>query len=282
MSRAAKKHQQQLFSKLPQKPASPEFQRELENEHFSPKCVIRRETSIRETFSCSGLLYPPPMSKVKEGVALKVSEIFQALNPTESEPGLTLEVKMRRSAPMVSMTMLNNSKNNKNDKQKIFKKNSSQTSINNLKVKDVKASKRTSLCAAAYQKGRMLWSLVSQTPEYEDPREILKRFFTMTEIQDPIYIVTLIYLQRALDSETELGVRHFHKLLAGCLLLAHKYLIEGQFWDFEDFSFLSGVSARHLGNVEKCILMSVLRYDLFVSEEEYEGILMTLTTSEAF
>ena len=271
MSRTAKNSQQELFSKLPQQPPSPGIEEELDMDCLSPRNDIKSVTTIKETAAGSDLQDQTKLSKTQLGVAIMVSELFEEMKTKHA--GLSFRVRMRSSAPIVSMSMLNQ-KNNKNNNQKKFKRMSSQKVI-----RRVKATREIAIGGSKEEK--RLRALVSLNPEVIKPREMLERFMSMTQMQDQVYIVALIYLKRAFEMEPDLEFKHLHKLLAGCLLLAHKYLIEGQFWDFEDFGFLSGVSPAQLESIEKCIVRRVLRFSLYVSEEEYEGFLSTLTLSLA-
>ena len=240
---------------------------------------MKRESSFREGVSGSEVFDPSQLSKAKKGVAVKVSELFQGLNFTES--GLMLKEKMWRSAPIMSMTMLNNENKSKNRQE-----NSGRTRTTSIKATKTLTFSTSTTPTLKEEKGdegsRRLRPLVSLNPHVIDPGEILHRFFTMNKIEDQVFIVALIYLQRALYIEDELKLKHFHKVLAGCLLLAHKYLVDDQYWDFEDFGFLSGVNPDQLEKVETCVLRRVLRYDLYVSREEYEEVLGSLFMSEAF
>ena len=262
MSRTVKNCQNELFNKLPQKTTTVGFYDGVEEELYSPQTFEKPPNSVKETALGSDLVETqdlPTLSPIQQRLILRVSELFEELKSQQS--GLSYQVRMCRSGPIVSMTMLNNKKDQEEEKK-----------VSSQKEISIQTSKTS----------RRLRCLASLNPNVIQPMEVLERFFSMTEIEDEVYLIAMIYLKRALDYEPELEFEHFHKLLAGCLLLAHKYLIEGQYWDFEDFGFLSGVNPGQLEKIEKCVLRRVLCYDLYVSEEEYQGALRRLLVSPAF
>ena len=273
MSRIVKNTQKELFNKLPQKATSIGRYDGVEEEFLSPDStpeITKQQASLRETASGSDLQEAqdfPKFSKIQEGVAANVSELFEEIKSRQF--GLSYLFRKCRSSPTVTISMLNNK-----NTQKHFKRVSSQKEI-----EGVKASREIAI-PGPEEEGRRLRSLISLNPYVIQPQDVLKRFFTMTEIEDEVYIIALVYMHRAVDWEPELEVKHFHKLLAGCLLLATKYLIEGQYWDFEDFGFLAGVSAVQLEKIEKCVLSRVLHYDLYISKEEYEGAVQRISTHQ--
>ena len=271
MSRATKTSDKKLFTKLLQKPSTPEFSDEVQLGSPSPKSFPKTGSSLRETAAFTGALDSSIFSSTKVRVALRVSELFEELRSQNDKPDLSMQMMMCRSAPRVSMTMLNNNKENQKKLRNI-------SSLN--EIKSVKTT--TEISALSSKQGKRLKSLVSLNPYAMEPKEMLEGFFEMTGIEDQVYVVALIYLQRALDMELDLEFKHLHKLLAGCLLLAFKFLIEGQFWSFEDFGFLCGVRGDQVERIEKCVLRRELNYDLYVSDEEYEEALGSLFTSEAF
>ena len=279
MSRTAKNSQSShIFTKLPQKPASPGFYDEVVEEvfTFTPKKELQKTKTLgssKETAAGSEMQDLSIFSSIKQGVAEKVSELYDELRSSQS--GLMSMVRMCRSAPIVSMSMLNQ----KNKKFKTFQTMSSQT-----EAKKMRASRQITLPgpASPTKEVKMFRTLISVNHDAHHPKEMLERFFSLTEIEDEVYVVALIYLQSALDSNPGLGAEHLHRLLVGCLLLAHKYLVDGQYWEFEDFGFVSGVEAGHLEKIEKYILKKILRYDLYVGNGEYERVLSSLFMSEAF
>ena len=209
MSRATKTNENQLLSKLPQKPTSSGFYYELEGESPSPipTRTSKPQSSVKETAPDSECQEQLVLSAVKQGVAIKVSELFQEKR-SSSHSGLLNIVRMCRSSPMVSsMSMLNNQHKNYG---------SSQKTINRIKTME----EMPNLATSSSKDGRRFRSLISLKPDSIEPKEVLERFYTMTEIEDQVYVVALIYLQSALDMEPDLEFKHLHKLLAGWLSAA--------------------------------------------------------------
>ena len=273
MSRTVKTSHQQLFNKLPQKASARGFYDGVDEEVPPSKCLTYTKNSSRSSSHETNQDSDAPQiqldsSEIQQGVSKKVVELFEEMKSRASDSRNIFRIQKagsRISTPHLS---------DKTD-QKRFERVSSQTNI-----KGIKATRE--LPPTSKEGARKLRWLVSLNPDSVHPQKVLKRFFTLTELDEQVYIIALIYLHRALDWEPELEVRHFHKLLTGCLLLASKYLIEGHFWDYEDFGFLSGVSSGQLEKIEKCILRRILNYTLYISDDEYQGAVRSILMALVF
>ena len=274
MSRTVKNIKHELFKKLPQKRTPIGSYDEVEDDLSTEKCLTNTKSSSRssqETSQGSETLSPQIRLKssiIHQGVSIKVMELFEEMKSREE--ALASHFRVSRSSSR-ALSPRSKSKNS----EKIFSRVSSQTNI-----KGVKATRE--LPPTSKEGARKLRWLVSINRSTIEPQKVLKRFFTLTELDSQVYIIALICLHRALDWEPELEVKHFQKLLAGCLLLTSKYLVEGHYWDFEDFGLLSGVSARQLEKIEMCVFRRVLHYTLYISDEEYEGAVRSIMMAQVF
>lgn len=98
----------------------------------------------------------------------------------------------------------------------------------------------------------------------------LGRFTGLGKIPENVLIHAYIMFMRALTRNNELKSPHCtHKLFTGCVFLSYKYLVEHDFWAVKDFCKLGGITGDQLGDVESILLKSVLRYELYVSVEEF-------------
>ena len=262
MSRIVKESKQELFNRLPQKTSTAGFYYEVvEEELSSPNSFAKQHSSMKETTGStsqdSEIL--SKYSKIQRGVAVNVSELYEEINSRHYGP--YHQMRTYRSGPIASMTDLN-----QESPQKVYRRAASQEEISD----------------PAATEDRRFRSLVSLNPHVIEPEGVLERFFNLTEIDDEVYVVALIYLHRALDWEADLEVKHFHKLVSGCLLLAHKYVVDGQYWCLEDFGFIAGVTSKQMQRIEKCVLRRVLCYDLFISDEEYQGAMSRILAPQVF
>ena len=114
-----------------------------------------------------------------------------------------------------------------------------------------------------------LEELVSLNPEAMAPKEHIERIAEFGQFSDEVVLLAAIYLQRALLQERELKQEHFHKLVAGCILVDFKFLNDSTYWGFHDFAFLCGFEADQIEKIEQCVLVHILKFRLYVSEEEY-------------
>lgn len=97
----------------------------------------------------------------------------------------------------------------------------------------------------------------------------------MGEIEESIFIIALIYLDKVLD-EFSLEKGCFLKgMYSTCLLLAHKYLVEEEYWPLDEFSKMVGVSEEQIKRWELQIL-NCLEFKLFVSQHMFEETKLSL------
>ena len=104
--------------------------------------------------------------------------------------------------------------------------------------------------------------ITSKNPDAIELGAYLDRFFEFGSISDEVVTVAYVYLRRAVAMHSSIRAKHVHKLLAGCLLLAHKFLIETSYWSMDDFGCLSGVSGAQLKKIEAYVADQVLEYSL--------------------
>ena len=108
-------------------------------------------------------------------------------------------------------------------------------------------------------------------------QEYFHRLFEFGEFSDQVAILAFIYIKRALSTKRALRAEHLHKLTAGCVRLAQKYLSETLVWGAEEYGYLIGFPSKKVKIIENEVLFNVLSFELYVSEEEYEGVLEELT-----
>ena len=98
----------------------------------------------------------------------------------------------------------------------------------------------------------------------------IHRLFEFGEFSEEVGVVLAIYIQRALVNKTGFEPKHLHKLIAGCLVIAFKYLVEDSFWNFDELGYIFGVGSTKLEEIEEFVLAEILEYQLYVSSEEYD------------
>ena len=121
---------------------------------------------------------------------------------------------------------------------------------------------------------------VSRAPGM-DLEDYAHRLLGHSFFSDEVAITAFIYVLRALTTHKELGAEHLHKLVSGCLLLAHKYLTDSGYYTFEDLGDLFGVSAKEVETIEKEVFFEALEADLYVSQQDFSDIKQEVT-SEGF
>jgi len=88
------------------------------------------------------------------------------------------------------------------------------------------------------------------------------------DIEESVLILAMSYLNDIL-SIFDLEEGSFLKgMYATCVLLAHKYLVETEYWPVQEFSKMVGVSSNQITQWENQIL-SCLEYKLYASEEVF-------------
>jgi hypothetical protein len=109
----------------------------------------------------------------------------------------------------------------------------------------------------------------SQTYKLPCYQKLLRIFEKVGEIEDSVFIVALIYLDRILK-EFSLDDGEFLKgMYSTCVLLAHKFLVEEEYWPVDEFSKMVGVSEFQIKKWELQIL-DCLAYKLFVSPQQFD------------
>lgn len=98
----------------------------------------------------------------------------------------------------------------------------------------------------------------------------LKRFTNLGKIPIEILIHAYILFNRSILSFKELKSAHCsHKLFTSCVFLSYKFLVDSHFWAVGDFCKLGGISKEQLQAVETILLSKVLKFELYVSEQEF-------------
>ena len=111
--------------------------------------------------------------------------------------------------------------------------------------------------------------LISENPDVIGLDAYLKRFFQFGQVSDSVAVLAYVYIRRALAIDSSLKSKHFHKLVAGCLLLAHKFHNESCYWCFEDFGHLAGIDPEQVGNIEVYLADEVLEYSFYLDPKNY-------------
>ena len=125
--------------------------------------------------------------------------------------------------------------------------------------------------------------LESKNPDAIGIPQYLLRFFEFGNISDEVMIAAYIYLERALArASKQLGVQHLHKLLAGCLLLAHKYLIDVCYLEIEGFGCIAATSSESLREIEIFIAVQILELNFYISEKEFKEAKINLILGSSF
>ena len=255
MSRLAKLNRKNLLSKLPPKPNQASYYYLLHEETESPikkeaeTCGTTTATGSREEQSGLDLL------SLQQGAIKRVGKLYKALAKDQS--GILNEEEPRVwSQPELSKS--------KDPEFKSFKTFSDQNKLKHITAtKNIKLSKSTTF--------KRFRALLGPTARRMSPEKILKRLFSSCQIWGEVIVLTIVFLERALGLEQSFKREHFQKLLTGCLLLAHKYLVEDLYWQFDDLSYVSGVRSEDLERIEGCVFGEVLGWRLFVTSEEFRS-----------
>jgi hypothetical protein len=97
----------------------------------------------------------------------------------------------------------------------------------------------------------------------------IERFRQLGGITTPKFITAYIYMRRAMSKLQLRDPECLHKLFSCCVLAAHKYTTDTEFWYLEDWAKLAGVNVEELKKQEHILVSNVLKFKLFVSEEIY-------------
>ena len=78
-------------------------------------------------------------------------------------------------------------------------------------------------------------------------------------------------LREVLQSRVQsLSQRNFRKIIAACLFISVKYVVDEYVLFIEDFTKLSGMNKKSLEMLETNILVDVLNFDINFSQETIE------------
>lgn len=72
-------------------------------------------------------------------------------------------------------------------------------------------------------------------------QRLLSIFSEIGEIEENVFILALIYLNRILESFSLENGKFLKGMYSTCVLLAHKFLIEDEYWPLDEFSKMVGV-----------------------------------------
>jgi hypothetical protein len=86
-----------------------------------------------------------------------------------------------------------------------------------------------------------------------------------------IFIVALIYLKRVLTKFDLTNSSYLKGMYSSCVLLAHKYLMDDEYWPIDEFSQLVKIMAKQLIPWEQQIV-GCLDYRLYVTTIEYSSL----------
>ena len=125
-----------------------------------------------------------------------------------------------------------------------------------------------------------LGSLVGEDHGAISPEVYLHQLFEWGRFEDDVILVAFILVERALMKEKRLRAKHLHKLIAGCILLAHKYLNETSYWRFADFGDLTGVKALEVEKIENVLLVQVFDFQLYVNDQEHQEATLRLRSKK--
>ena len=254
MSRQAKASQHSILTSLPPKPRQTWAMVGTEGIKRPVKTTKTQKLSKQSTVAGSDLHNTYNPSKIQFRVAQRIGRVYRHLK--SSERSNLAKPQVLRPVPVTPAPET---------------PTSAFTSFSSYcRVKGLKSNKSITVPSKSHKgsgEGRF-GVLLSTKPEAISIEDYVHRFFDFGEICDEVCLLAYIYFQRALRKQPELGAGHIHKLVSGCVLLASKYLIEGTFWRLEDFSNLSCVLPTQMKKIEKCVLLEVLGFELYVSEEE--------------
>jgi hypothetical protein len=84
-----------------------------------------------------------------------------------------------------------------------------------------------------------------------------------------VLIVAFIYLKRTIYAMESPKPCYILKIYLVCVFLAHKYLVEDELWDLEQFGNLTALSKKQLKIMEVVIVKDYLNFNLYVSQQLY-------------
>ena len=114
----------------------------------------------------------------------------------------------------------------------------------------------------------------SYTLDLEETKKSYKRFFNQfreLRLDGSVYAYLSVMLREVLQSRVQsLSQRNFRKIIAACLFISVKYVVDEYVLFIEDFTKLSGMNKKSLEMLETNILVDVLNFDINFSQETIE------------
>lgn len=92
------------------------------------------------------------------------------------------------------------------------------------------------------------------------------------DFEDSVLVLANLYLKKAVFNLNNPKKQSILKMYLVCILLAHKYLIDYEYWELSQFAELIRVSKQNLEKMEVFILKELLDFDLFVEPERIHRI----------
>ena len=260
MSRLAKLKQPKILTKLSPKPSTKGFYYDLDEmiEHSSLETLRKDYQSGRQSgmTTATGSKKSEESerygSKIQVGMIKRVQELFLSLKAEEAKKSLFKRLIYPEDQP------------SKKKEDHIFYSFSCQ----NQNLGKITSSRHIGLPKRKQEES--LSALRSPDSELFQPGNLIKRFFLFCDLEEEVFILSVIYLEKAIENNKRIGREHFQKLFVGCFLLAHKFLNEDFFWAFEDLGLLSGVSRHQIGQIESVVLDKIFDHRLVVSTGEFE------------
>ena len=112
--------------------------------------------------------------------------------------------------------------------------------------------------------------LYSQDPHCIAPEDYITRLIQFGRFGPEVVIIATILIKRAFLKTVGLTHHHFHKLVSGCFLVAHKYLTEGSTWCMKSYGKISGVTLKEAKKIEIFVFTEILGGRIFVDCYEFE------------
>jgi hypothetical protein len=97
--------------------------------------------------------------------------------------------------------------------------------------------------------------------------KILTLIQEASPMDNSIYVLANLYLQRIITTLTNPNKKYVLKIYLLSVLLAHKYLVDCEYWSLTTFGELIRVPAKDLEKMEVFLIRDVLEFDLFIKPE---------------
>jgi hypothetical protein len=109
-----------------------------------------------------------------------------------------------------------------------------------------------------------------QTYRLSRYQKLLSIFHAIGEIEENVLILAYIYLENILETFELQDGKYLKGMYATCVLLAHKFIIEDEYWPLEEFCKMVGVNENQIRKWEVQIL-DCLEYQLYVPAEQFDS-----------